>query len=48
MSRTQRRATGGFVCQVRLDTGADTGRYPFTLPVVKHLAERVCSTWIQG
>ena len=40
MSRTQRRATGGFICQVRLDTGADAGRYPFTLPVVKHLAER--------
>ena len=33
-----RRATGAFIRHARLDTGADTGRYPFTLPVVSHLA----------
>jgi predicted ATPase len=33
-----RSATGGFLEQVRLDSHATTGRYPFTLPVVRHLA----------
>ncbi|MEV4645763.1 AAA family ATPase [Saccharopolyspora sp. NPDC049357] len=33
-----RRVTGAFIRHARLDTGADTGRYPFTLPVVSHLA----------
>ncbi|SEQ22604.1 Predicted ATPase [Lentzea xinjiangensis] len=28
-----------FIRQVRLDEAADTHRYPFTLPVVRHLAE---------
>ncbi|MGH3822535.1 MAG: hypothetical protein ACRDRA_06805 [Pseudonocardiaceae bacterium] len=36
--REATRATGGFVRQVRLDPTAGTGRYPFTLPVVQHLA----------
>ncbi|MGQ0837085.1 AAA family ATPase [Actinokineospora sp.] len=31
-------ARGGFIKQIRLDKDADTGRYPFTLPVVRHLA----------
>lgn len=35
---TRTRAAGGFVEQVRLDPQAETGRYPFTLPVVRHLA----------
>lgn len=42
MSRTHSRAARGpgwFVQQVRLDRHADTGRYPFTLPVVAHLAD---------
>ncbi|MGH3773239.1 MAG: AAA family ATPase [Pseudonocardiaceae bacterium] len=39
MTRSQAtRATGGFVRQVRLDSTAGTSRYPFTLPVVQHLA----------
>jgi predicted ATPase len=29
---------GGFIQQVRLDLNGDTGRYPFVLPVVRHLA----------
>lgn len=29
---------GGFVRSIRLATGSDTGRYPFTLPVVRRLA----------
>jgi predicted ATPase len=37
-----RRATtgtgGGFVQRIRLAPDSDTGRYPFTLPVVRHLA----------
>jgi predicted ATPase len=37
-TRTSRPVTGGFLRHVRLDAGADTGRYPFTLPVVAHLA----------
>ncbi|MPZ85243.1 MAG: AAA family ATPase [Actinophytocola sp.] len=37
MTRT-RAGAGGFVRHVRLDPHADTGRYPFTLPVVRHLA----------
>ncbi|MGH3862737.1 AAA family ATPase [Actinokineospora sp.] len=36
MSRARTR-TGGFVEQVRLDPHAGTGRYPFTLPIVRHL-----------
>jgi predicted ATPase len=39
MTRTRAaRAAGGFVRQVRLDPNTDTGRYPFTLPVVQHLS----------
>lgn len=39
MARTRAtRATGGFVRQIRLDSSAGTDRYPFTLPVVQHLA----------
>lgn len=39
MSRARTRpATGGFLQQVRLDPQAATGRYPFTLPVVRYLA----------
>ncbi|MGQ0777783.1 MAG: AAA family ATPase [Pseudonocardiales bacterium] len=39
MTRTRvARAAGGFVRQVRLDPDADTGRYPFTLPVVQQLS----------
>ena len=30
-------AGGGFVQQVRVEPHADTGRYPFTLPVVRQL-----------
>lgn len=37
-TRTSRPVAGGFVRHVRLDAGADTGRYPFTLPVVAQLA----------
>lgn len=37
-ARTPRRAAGGFLRQVRLDAGADTDGYPFTLPVVAQLA----------
>ncbi|NKQ59384.1 AAA family ATPase [Amycolatopsis sp. K13G38] len=36
-SRT-RTAAGRFIQGVRLDPAADTGRYPFTLPAVAHLA----------
>jgi predicted ATPase len=32
------RARGGFVRRIRLAPDSDTGRYPFTLPVVRHLA----------
>ncbi|GEL17832.1 AAA family ATPase [Pseudonocardia asaccharolytica] len=32
-------AAGGFVRRMRLDPHADTGRYPFTLPVVRALAK---------
>ncbi len=39
MTRTRApRAPGGFIEHVRLDPHADTGRYPFVLPVVQHLA----------
>ncbi len=38
MSRAGTR-TGGFVKRVWLDPHAGTGRYPFTLPVVRHLDE---------
>jgi predicted ATPase len=34
---THIRAAGGFIKGIRLDQGADTGRYPFTLAVVRHL-----------
>jgi len=34
------RATGGFIEQILLDRDSDTGRYPFTLPAVRHLADR--------
>ncbi|MGH8919939.1 MAG: AAA family ATPase, partial [Actinomycetes bacterium] len=38
MTRTRvARAAGGFVRQVWLEPDADTGRYPFTLPVVQQL-----------
>lgn len=37
MGRT-RTGAGGYVRHVRLDPDAATGRYPFTLPVVRHLA----------
>lgn len=38
MSRARARpSTGGFLQQVRLDPHAGTGRYPFTLPIVRHL-----------
>lgn len=40
MTRTASRTTGAFVRHVRLEEGADTGRYPFTLPVVADLARR--------
>lgn len=30
-------APGGFLRDVRVDAQSDTGRYPFTLPVVRHL-----------
>ncbi len=40
MTRTASRTTGVFVRHVRLEQGADTGRYPFTLPVVADLARR--------
>ncbi|CRK57067.1 ABC transporter, ATP-binding protein [Alloactinosynnema sp. L-07] len=36
MSRARTR-TGGFIERVRLDPHAGTGRYPFTLPIVRHL-----------
>lgn len=40
MSRTGPRAGSGvFLRHVRLETGADTGRYPFTLPVVTWLRD---------
>ncbi len=32
------RPAGGFLHHVRVDPDAGTGRYPFTLPVVRHLA----------
>jgi len=32
-------AGGGFVQRIRLLPDSDTGRYPFTLPVVRHLAQ---------
>jgi predicted ATPase len=38
MSRTRHRTGGGFVQHVRLAPDSDTGRYPFTLPVVRYLA----------
>lgn len=31
------RDAGGFVRQVAIDADADTGRYPYTLPVVQSL-----------
>jgi predicted ATPase len=31
------RSGGGFIQRIQLDPQADTGRYPFTLPVVRHL-----------
>lgn len=34
------RDAGGYLRQVRMDPQAPTGRYPFTLPVVAHLAGR--------
>lgn len=37
-TRTSRPVAGGFFRHVRLDADADTGRYPFTLPVVAQLA----------
>ncbi len=38
MSRARTRsATGGFIEQVRLEPHVGTGRYPFTLPVVRYL-----------
>ncbi|APU16575.1 MULTISPECIES: AAA family ATPase [Actinoalloteichus] len=42
MSRngTARTSTGGFIQQIKLDPASDTGRYPFTLPVVRHLTRR--------
>jgi predicted ATPase len=40
-ARTRTPSTaGGFIQQIRLDPHADTGRHPFTLPVVAHLAQR--------
>ena len=37
-TRTSRPVTRGFLRHIRLDAGTDTGRYPFTLPVVTQLA----------
>lgn len=37
--RTATDGAGGFVRQVRLDPQSDTGRYPFTLPVVRALTK---------
>ncbi|HEX3779907.1 MAG TPA: AAA family ATPase [Pseudonocardiaceae bacterium] len=33
----KRQYAGGFIKQVRLAPDSSTGRYPFTLPVVRHL-----------
>lgn len=39
MSRSRAASTaGGFIQQFRLELNGDPGRYPFTLPVVRHLA----------
>jgi predicted ATPase len=38
-ARDTARAGGGFVQRIRLLPDSDTGRYPFTLPVVRHLAQ---------
>jgi predicted ATPase len=35
--RRARRGPGGFVRRVRVEPGADTGRYPYTLPAVEAL-----------
>lgn len=34
---THTRTAGGFIRGIRVEPQADTGRYPFTLPVVRHL-----------